>query len=215
METSKEGMEKIKREESFRPNAYKCSSGVPTIGYGHTKNVKMGQRITKSQADEYFKEDLKVFENEVNKINRTKGYNLNQNQFDSLVSFGFNAGIGNLRKLTQNRTKSQLPEGMKLYNKGGGKVKRIIPGLENRRKREVDLFNTPIGNNRPNHSSFIDDTNSYTDKLNRMALNKCNSFSQNTINRSNSFYAPKSNTGGAFFYPKKDGFSIGFVCSIF
>lgn len=214
METSKEGMEKIKSEESLRLNAYKCSSGVPTIGYGHTKNVKMGQKITKSEADEYFKEDLKVFENEVNKINKTKGYNLNQNQFDSLVSFAFNTGIGNLRKLTQNRTKSQLPEGMKLYNKGGGKVKRIIPGLDNRRKREVNLFNTPIGNNRPNHSSFIDD-DSYTDNLNRMTLNASKSFSQDTINRSNSFSAPKFNRGGAFFYPKKDGFSFAFVCSIF
>jgi len=214
METSKEGMEKIKSEESLRLNAYKCSSGVPTIGYGHTKNVKMGQKITKSEADEYFKEDLKVFENEVNKINKTKGYNLNQNQFDSLVSFAFNTGIGNLRKLTQNRTKSQLPEGMKLYNKGGGKVKRIIPGLDNRRKREVNLFNTPIGNNRPNHSSFIDD-DSYTDNLNRMTLNSWKSFSQDTINRSNSFSAPKFNKGGAFFYPKKDGFSFAFVCSIF
>ena len=121
MKTSKNGANKIKLAEGLRLKAYGCQAGVPTIGCGHTRGVHMGQTITKGEADEFFEEDIKVHETEVNRISKVKGYKLNQNQFDSLVSFSYNTGIGNLRKLTQNRTKNQLPDGMKLYNKAGGK----------------------------------------------------------------------------------------------
>ena len=112
----------------------------------------MNQRISRQEADELFKKDIQPFEKEVNKINQKKNYNLNQNQFDSLVSFTFNLGKGRLNTLTQNRTKNQLPSGMKLYNKAG---KKVIPGLVNRRNREVELFNQPICNNTSNLSSNI------------------------------------------------------------
>ena len=150
MKLSQKGSKLIKDFEGFREKTYKCSAGVLTIGYGHTKDVKMNQKINRQQADELFRKDIEPFEKEVNKINQKKNYNLNQNQFDSLVSFTYNLGQGRLNTLTKNRTKDQLPSGMKLYNKVG---KKVIPGLVNRRNREVDLFNQPIGNNTPNLSS--------------------------------------------------------------
>ena len=161
MKTSDHGIKKIKNEEGFRNKAYKCAAGVPTIGYGHTKGVKMGDTISAQKAEEYLREDLRICENEVNRINKEKGYNLNQNQFDSLVSFTYNCGIKNLRTLTQFRTKNEIPEGMKLYNKGGG---RVIQGLINRRNRESELFNEPILNNSFNDnlmSRIIRNENSY------------------------------------------------------
>ena len=46
MKTSQNGIDLIKRFEGCRLTAYRCAAGVPTIGYGHTEGVKMGQRIT-------------------------------------------------------------------------------------------------------------------------------------------------------------------------
>ena len=53
------GLVLIKNFEGLRLTAYKCPAGVPTIGYGHTKNVKMGDVITLEQANSYLLQDLK------------------------------------------------------------------------------------------------------------------------------------------------------------
>ena len=201
MKTSQNGINKIKKYENLKLKAYKCSAGKPTIGYGHTKEVYMGQTITKKKAEEFFREDLKGPERYVNEVNKNKKYNLNQNQFDSLVSFTYNAGPKKLKTLTQNRTKAQLPNGMKLYNKVG---KKVIKGLVNRRQDEINLFNQPMGNNininhsnpirnnpchynsntyNSNNHSFIHRTNNYTSNLNRPI----------NINTNNSFFSGPSN----------------------
>lgn len=181
MKTSDNGIKKIKNEEGFRNKAYKCSAGVPTIGYGHTKGVKMGDTISDKKAEEYLREDLRICENEVNKINKEKGYNLNQNQFDSLVSFTYNCGVNNLRTLTRYRTKSEIPEGMKLYNKAGG---RVIQGLINRRSRESELFQEPISNNNKYSNIFNDNLMSPV-IINKKFNFEDNSFSYNNRNESN------------------------------
>ena len=201
MKTSQNGINKIKKYENLKLKAYKCSAGKPTIGYGHTKEVYMGQTITKEKAEEFFREDLKGPERYVNEVNKNKKYNLNQNQFDSLVSFTYNAGPKKLKTLTQNRTKAQLPYGMKLYNKVG---KKVIKGLVNRRQDEINLFNQPMGNNininhsnpirnnpchynsntyNSNNHSFVHRTNNYTSNLNRPI----------NINTNNSFFSGPSN----------------------
>ena len=51
MKTSRNGIELIKAHEGVRYNAYLCPAGVPTIGFGHTKNVKIGDKITAEQAE--------------------------------------------------------------------------------------------------------------------------------------------------------------------
>lgn len=145
MKLSENGARILKNFEGVRLEAYKCSAGVPTIGVGHTGTVDgqpihMGMSITKEKADELFNEDIKKFENYVNKIN----LKLNQNQFDALVSFTFNLGFGCLYTLVRNRNLQQIADALLKYNKAGGKV---VDGLVKRRKKERELFLAPVKQN--------------------------------------------------------------------
>ena len=94
MTTSRLGLRLIKDFEGLRLGAYLCPAGVPTIGYGHTKGVKMGQVITNEQADDYLIEDIAPLERHLNKL----GINFRQEQFDALVTWLFNLGVGNFKK---------------------------------------------------------------------------------------------------------------------
>lgn len=133
MKTSKKGIDLIKSFEGCRLTAYKCPAGVWTIGYGHTEGVKEGQSITQEKADLYLALDLEKYEGYVEATN----LQLNQNQFDALVSFAYNCGYGNLKSLVKNRTLTQIAEAMLLYNKANGTV---LSGLVRRRQAEHDLF---------------------------------------------------------------------------
>ena len=141
MRTSSKGVSLIKSFEGCRLKAYKCPAGVWTIGYGHTAGVKEGDTITQAQADEYLRNDLAKYEKAV--LNYDAIYHFNQNQFDALVSFTYNCGVGNLKNLTQSgkRTLSQISTKLLLYNKAGGVVLR---GLQRRRAAEKELFDAPI-----------------------------------------------------------------------
>lgn len=135
MKTSEKGIALIKKYEGCMLKAYKCPSGVWTIGYGHTSGVKQGDKITKSKAESLLKNDLKSFESKVMKYDNI--YHFNQNQFDALVSFCFN--VGNIDTLTRKgtRTIKEIADSILLYNKGGGAV---LAGLIKRRKEERSLF---------------------------------------------------------------------------
>ena len=89
MRTSDVGIALIKKYEGLRLKAYKCPAGVWTIGYGHTRGVQPGDRITPEQAEEYLREDLKDCEQDVMDLVEVF---INQNQFDALVSFVYNVG---------------------------------------------------------------------------------------------------------------------------
>ena len=136
------GLALIKQYEGCRLAAYRCAAGVWTIGYGHTAGVHSGMTITQARADAYLQQDIAKFEGYVN----NPAYvpitaNLNQNQFDALVSFAFNLGAGNLRKLCKGRTAAQIARAMPSYNKAAGKV---LAGLTRRRKAEQALFNKAV-----------------------------------------------------------------------
>lgn len=133
MHISEKGLRLIKNFEGCRLTAYKCSAGVWTIGWGHTAGVKQGMTITQKQADDMLKTDLVVYENHVKSLKRE----FNQNEFDALVSFCYNCGIGSLKTLCKNRTNAQIAEALLLYNKAGG---RVLEGLNRRRKAERELF---------------------------------------------------------------------------
>lgn len=135
MNISDKGIHLIKKFEGCVLHAYDDSTGVWTIGYGHTYGVQKGQWITQSQAEKYLKNDLKIYETGVLKT----GLKLNQNQFDALVSFTYNCGIGNLNTLIKNRNINQIGQCIVLYNKAGG---RVLQGLINRRREEKALFFT-------------------------------------------------------------------------
>ena len=136
------GLNLIKQFEGCRLSAYQCAAGVWTIGYGHTAGVKKGMAITQAQADAYLKQDCEKFEKYVNSAAYVPiTESLNQNQFDALVSFAFNLGQGNLKKLCAGRTASQIATSMLQYCKANGKV---LAGLRRRRVAEQALFNKTV-----------------------------------------------------------------------
>ena len=142
MRISQNGINLIKQFEGCRLTAYKCAAGVPTIGYGHTAGVKMGQTITQVQAESFLKDDLMKYEKNVEKYDSK--YHWNQNEFDALVSFAFN--IGSIDQLTAagTRDRKTIAEKILQYNKAAGKV---LDGLTKRRKVEQALFLKPAAQN--------------------------------------------------------------------
>lgn len=143
MKVSENGIKLIKQFEGCKLTAYKDAAGVPTIGYGHTEGVKIGQKITPEEADALLKEDLEKFDANVSYYDSTYNYKFNQNEHDALVSFAFN--IGSLRGITNagKRTKYQIAQKFQAYVNAGGKK---MSGLVKRRKAEYDLFITPVVN---------------------------------------------------------------------
>ena len=136
MELSKVGLNLIKKYEGLRLKAYKPVSTEEhwTIGYGHYgADVREGMTITEAQAEEFLKKDCASAVKAVNALKR----NFTQNQFDALVSFTYNCGAGNLRKLCKDRTIEEIGEKIVLYNKAGGKV---LNGLVRRRNEEQALY---------------------------------------------------------------------------
>ena len=139
MRTGTSGIELIKRHEGCRLRAYLCPAGVPTIGYGHTKGVKLGNVITAVQAEQLLKEDVRPIEAFLSR----QGLTLTQNQFDALVSFCYNCGCGafqrsSLRKaIAEGYSDAVVRECFMRWVKAGGKV---LPGLVKRRTDEAELF---------------------------------------------------------------------------
>lgn len=139
MKISETGLNLIKQFEGCHLTTYKDPKGVLTIGYGHTKGVKLGQKITLAQADEYLRQDVASAEKAVSKYK----YNYNINQFSALVSFTYNCGAKNLKKITNSgtRTLAQISARLPNYNKADGKE---LAGLVRRRAAEKKLFDSPV-----------------------------------------------------------------------
>lgn len=144
MKTSQEMKELIARFEGLRLKAYKCPAGVWTIAFGATtfngKRITEGLVITKEQAYEQLERDLAVFENGVGRLVSKP---INQDQFDALVSFSFNLGLGNLvrssvlKKVNADPSDPTIRDSFAMWNKAGGKV---LAGLVKRRKAEADWY---------------------------------------------------------------------------
>jgi len=134
MKTSLNGIKTICQFEGCRLKAYKCSAGVWTIGYGNTyyedgSFVKEGDAITQNRAHELFAYLLPVYESGVNSSVRSQ---LNQNQFDALVSFTYNVGVGNLKSSTLLKKVNINPNDATIVNefaKWNKAAKKVIAGL--------------------------------------------------------------------------------------
>ena len=144
MRTNKKGVALIIEYEGFRSEAYIPVPGdVPTIGFGFTRGVQMGDRMTRSEAAERLKRELIEYENGVAAAcTRTP----NENEFSALVSFAYNVGVGGLRKSSvlkaHNRgDKQAAARAFALWNKSGGKV---YAGLTRRRAAEAALYLEPV-----------------------------------------------------------------------
>ncbi|MBQ0073608.1 MAG: lysozyme [Prevotella sp.] len=129
----------IKQFEGCRLTAYQDSVGIWTIGYGHTKGVKPGDKISQYIAIDYLKQDLAVFEREVNALGVCK----TQGQFDALVDFCYNLGTANLKSSTllkKIKAKAPRAEIYAQFNKwvyAGGKK---LSGLVKRRAWEAKRY---------------------------------------------------------------------------
>lgn len=152
MTTTNDGIEIIKVHEALRLNAYRDTTGIPTIGWGHTGTAYMGMTITREEAIRLLRNDLHTAESAIKKYVIDKGVALTPNQFDALVSLVFNVGTGTI--FTKNYN-NQYKRGSTLYNrllakdyvgaanrfldfkKAGGEV---LPALVRRRKEEKELF---------------------------------------------------------------------------
>ena len=166
MKLSKAGEDLMHRYEGFRSRPYLCPAHIWTIGYGHVlyqeqirlpvartpeKPAKMIRKEmplkqehnrvwTKTEIDTLFRNDVETFERGVLRL--VPGCIGHQGRFDALVSFAFNAGLGNLQRSTirmkANREDWEgAAEAFMMWTKGGGKV---LPGLVKRREAEVKLF---------------------------------------------------------------------------
>jgi len=146
--TSDNGIALIKRFEGYRSSPYICPAGVPTIGYGTTiypdgRKVSTNDAdIKESEATSYLKHDVAAFESDVNKLVKS---DINQSQFDALVSFAYNLGAGALKRSTLLKKVNADPndpsikdEFLRWVNAGGKKLK----GLVLRRDAEAQLYLT-------------------------------------------------------------------------
>lgn len=142
MKTSDNGIKLITSFEGCKLSAYQDAAGVWTIGFGHTGRVYPGMVIDSDTAITLFKEDLKRFENNVNKFMPI--YHFTQNQFDAMVSYAYN--IGSINKLVDNgkRTLQEISDDIPNHNKAGGK---ILKGLTRRRLAEKELFDKDLPKN--------------------------------------------------------------------
>lgn len=140
MKTSQAGIDFIKMFEGLSLTAYRMpGEQYFTIGYGHYgKDVKAGQTITEAQAETLLAADLEKFEEWVNTI---PPFELNQNQFDALVSFTYNLGPGNLQQLTKGRKAEDIPNHITAYTNSESEAYRT--GLLRRRLAERELYLTP------------------------------------------------------------------------
>jgi lysozyme len=162
---SKAGADLMHKYEGYRNKPYLCPAHIWTIGYGHVlyqDQIKLpvvrkegyngiirkeyplkpeDNRVwTKQEIEDLFAEDVRVFERGVLRLVPNSAGS--QGRFDALVSFAFNAGLGNLQRssirMKANRDDHEgAAEAFMTWVKGGGKV---LPGLVKRRTDEKLLY---------------------------------------------------------------------------
>jgi lysozyme len=144
--SSPKGLNIIKKFESLSLKPYLCPAGVPTVGWGSTY-YEDGTRvrlidapISRERAEQLLIGTVSVFEKAVDSYTRD---DINQNQFDALVSFAYNVGVGNLkksfllRKVNANPSDKTIAAQFLKWNTANGKV---LAGLTKRRQEESNLY---------------------------------------------------------------------------
>jgi lysozyme len=160
MKMSEQGVHLLTQWEGFKTKIYKDSAGLPTIGVGHllTRDeltsgkiyiksicglvelpIRYASGLTNEQVEALLKQDLAKFEKAVNDLVTVE---LTQYQFDALVSFAFNVGIGSFKNSTllkrvNAKMFSEVPTQFLRWTYAGGKQ---IKGLINRRNNEIALW---------------------------------------------------------------------------
>ena len=149
-QVSTNGLNLIKSFEGFSSTPYLDSVGISTIGYGATyypggtKVTLQDTPINESQACDLLANMLSTYEKSVDSFVVPE---INQNQFDALVSFCYNIGAANLKistllkKVNINPNDPTIANEFVRWDKAGGNV---LPGLLRRRQAESTLYFTPV-----------------------------------------------------------------------
>jgi lysozyme len=137
------GIALIKEFEGLHLVPYLCPGGVWTIGYGHTRTVRAGMKITEAEADQFLTEDLRLVGAALQRLVLVP---LDDNEFAALASFVFNVGSGSfqssqLLSLLNRGWYDQVPAQFLRWNRAGGEV---MGGLTRRRLAEGKLWSTPM-----------------------------------------------------------------------
>ena len=149
MKISQTGVDLIRRFEGCKLKPYLCPAGYCTVGYGHVigngKTKPEKHLYTQEEVNELLRTDLVRFEQGVL---RYCPVHLTQFEFDSLVSFSFNLGLGVLQRSTLRRKilrqdKQAAARNILKYNKAGGQV---LKGLTRRREAEYRMFTKETNN---------------------------------------------------------------------
>jgi lysozyme len=137
----------LAHHEGVRTKPYRCPAGLWTVGVGHL--IGDGKSLPDSWNRTFTLEEVyAILAADVNRfergVERFVPVTLTQGQFDCLVSFSFNLGLGTLQRSTIRQAllrgdKVMAMQSLRKYNKAGGKV---LKGLDNRRKDEEKLFNS-------------------------------------------------------------------------
>ena len=139
-------VELIAEAEGCRLTAYRCPAGVPTIGWGETDGVQMGDTCTQDQADRWLLEDLQERTRAVQALCTRAP---SRNELGALVSLAYNIGVGALSKSTALRQHNAgqheaAARAIELWDKARvNGVLTTLPGLTARRARERALYLTP------------------------------------------------------------------------
>lgn len=153
MKMDKTGISFLKEVEGIRTEVYSDVAGFPTIGVGHRLSPdqttsgkiiingreKKLSKLTVSDIENLLRNDLKRFENTVNKY---VDIEISQNEFNALTSFAFNVGSYAFRKSTllkrlNEGNRNAVPNEIERWIYAGGKK---IKGLINRRQKEIELW---------------------------------------------------------------------------
>jgi len=157
MKASAAAIKIVKHHEGVRTRPYRCPALLWTVGVGHVIDpshaaVKYEERsslpipagwdrtLTMDEVDAILAQDLARFERGVARLCPTALGN--QGQFDALVSFAFNVGLGNLQRssirMRYNRGDIEgAADAFLMWTKAAGKV---LPGLVKRRNDERSMF---------------------------------------------------------------------------
>ena len=145
MRMSSDGIKLLKEHEGVRKEVYLDPIGLPTGGVGHLlkgdeiQRFPVGTQLSDEQIDEWLRQDIREAEEAVEQLVKVE---LNQSQFDALVSFVFNVCSGNFQRsqLLRLINANEFDLAARQFGRwvfAGGKRFR---GLERRRTDEAELF---------------------------------------------------------------------------
>lgn len=149
MRTGKAGIDLIIQFEGLKLRPYKCPAGLWTVGYGtligdgKTLPPEWNRQFTEPECRRLLERDLASKERGVERLIT---YPIRQNEFDALVSFAYNLGLGCLQRSTLRQKlnrgdKEEAVKSLLKYNKARvNGVLKVVRGLDRRRKAEALLF---------------------------------------------------------------------------